>query len=267
MNNNSDGLSPSLRPLLGVGWNRALPAPFGFDRGIFGDGVNDYLHIPLNRLALPTSFAVEFWYNADATTTQKGLLLMNDDINALKTRVDLRFNANALFGIDNGNGSGQTFNVNANAYNTGRHYCLINFNSLLSQSFLVDIYVDNYPVSSGTASIPGAFATILDSISLLRGRAGYLSYGLDEFRIYSKTLTVAQKLLNYNDAVGNNPCETEFLMMWYKFQEFEMLDFSIAQDGSDIRLGIRDLSGRNRHAQAMNMDTNPASPNYVLKPF
>ena len=62
-------------------------------------------------------------------------------------------------------------------------------------------------------------------------------------------------------------CETENLMVWYKFEKFENLDFSSFQDNSDIRLGIRDLSGKNRHAFPVNMDINPASPTYVIKPF
>jgi hypothetical protein len=90
---------------------------------------------------------------------------------------------------------------------------------------------------------------------------------MDEFRIYKKLITSEQFNMDYNAGVCNNPFETESLLVWYKFEAFELLDFSDLQDGSDIRIGIRDHSGNNYHAQPFSMDTNPASPNYVLKAF
>jgi hypothetical protein len=34
-----------------------------------------------------------------------------------------------------------------------------------------------------------------------------------------------------------------------------------------MRLGVRDMSGKNNHAQQFFMDTNPTSATYVLKPI
>jgi len=89
----------------------------------------------------------------------------------------------------------------------------------------------------------------------------------DEFRMYKRCLTKAEAARHWNNGRGDNPSNTEDLVFWFRFQEFEMLDFSVTQDGSDLRLGIRDYSGNKNHAFPIGMDTNPNSPGYVLKPF
>lgn len=90
---------------------------------------------------------------------------------------------------------------------------------------------------------------------------------MDEFRFYDATLSEAQILSNYNSGIGANPCVTEFLKVWFQFEQFEMLDFSALQDGSDVQLGIKDMSNHHNHGMPINLDTNLMSPTYVLKPF
>ncbi len=73
---------------------------------------------------------------------------------------------------------------------------------------------------------------------------------------------------NYNSGIGNNPSRTEGLFLWFKFDQLETLDFSLAQDGSNMQLGIRDISGHDNHGLINGtMDTNPVSPTFVLQPI
>src|SRR5437868_14689319 len=66
-----NGLRPGLRAFKGVGWNRALPAPFGFTKGIAPDGVNDYLSIPsFAGKSFYTSGTIEFWLNRTSSASQ-----------------------------------------------------------------------------------------------------------------------------------------------------------------------------------------------------
>ncbi len=90
---------------------------------------------------------------------------------------------------------------------------------------------------------------------------------IDEMRFYNRKLSIDELVLNDNGGTGNNPSTTENLFAWYQVEKFETLDFSALQDNSDLRLGIRDMSGKNNHAQPFNLDTNVTSSTYVLKPF
>jgi hypothetical protein len=94
-----------------------------------------------------------------------------------------------------------------------------------------------------------------------------LAWKIDEFRFYNRTMTTAEINANYNLGVGENPQNVVGLGLWYKFDQFENLDFSSLQNNSDIRLAVRDLSNNFRHGQPLNCDTNIASANYVLKTF
>jgi hypothetical protein len=85
--------------------------------------------------------------------------------------------------------------------------------------------------------------------------------------MYSEALTDTDIVTNYNGGLGNNPVKTETLFVWYIFEKFEMVDFSKLQDGSDLRIGMRDQSGKNNHAQPINLDTNINSSTYVIKSF
>lgn len=93
------------------------------------------------------------------------------------------------------------------------------------------------------------------------------NYEYDEIRYYTKALRADEVALNYNAGIGANPCVTEYLLFWYQFESFENLDFSALQDGTDMRIGVRDMSNQNNHALPVGMDTNPASPTYSIKPF
>lgn len=258
MVNNSDGLTPTLRPQLGVGWNRALPAPFGFDNGIQGDGVNDNLSI-INLTTISYPISVEFWINYNSVTSSQYVPFFS--LGNLNTGTFLR----ALWTKSN-----SLLYVQVTGAEPG---LLLPITDVLNH-FVFNLYATSYEfykngVKTLSASVASSAPVNLNYFKILKSEnQGYYNNNLmDEFRIYKKALTQTEVSLNYNNGIGNNPCETEHLLAWYKFEQFENLDFSPLQDNSDIRLGIRDLSGKNNHAQPLNMDTNPASPNYVLKPF
>lgn len=117
------------------------------------------------------------------------------------------------------------------------------------------------------ATLSGALIENFEFFTTSGYTIGPANTGLDEFRLYNKIISHDQFLSNYNNGIGNNPFETEDLMVWYKFEQFENLDFSVLQDGSDIRLGLKDFSGKANHAQPFNMITDSTSDSYVLKPF
>lgn len=259
MVNNSDGLSPSLRPQLGVGFNRALPAPFGFDNGLHCDGINDYLLIPFIGLPLNDG-CIEFWIKSNAAGGLFSWVATDGSTYGLRAS-----NGTSMYLSRNGSAAGGNISLAS-----GLNHVVINWGSSGMK-----IIVNNFVYVSDI--VASTFYSWFVSKTFLRFSLGVEFFNatsfianalkIDEFRIYNRQLLNAEISLNYNSSFCNNPCNTENLITWYKFQEFENLDFSALQDNSDIRLGIRDLSGKNNHAQPINMDTNPSSPNYVLKPF
>lgn len=265
MTNNSDGLSPSLRPQLGIGWNRALPGAFGFDNGLKPDGVNDYLTIPgLVGTPFPQKFSIEYWCYINTSTIGTSRFLGIFGISPSFTNIfnttllDNRSNWNVgLYGFDNQSGVvGAVLNSKNHIVWTYDGITLRTYlNGALNQSYTV---TTNYPTVVGTARIGLGGSSY---------PTPYSNIFLDEFRVYNTNIPESAVIANYNNGAGANPSTTENLIVWYNFQEFENIDFSALQDNSDIRLGIRDHSRKNNHALPFNMDTNPASGTYVLKPF
>lgn len=267
MQANTNGLSPSLRPLLGVGWNRALPAPFGFDSGIFPDGVNDYLTIPrLIGQAVPNQITVEYWTkypnpinNTSAIVTIRAF----GGRRIMVSRADAPLNVLTTIGSS---GIGRSYTLPSGTRKDAVAY------SMDLPTGACSFFTPNNPVINFTESALTTIVGLTFEAFLFFGAqigdfvASNGNAAIDEFRVYKNLITDDQFKLNYNSGVGNNPFATESLIVWYKFEQFEMLDFSALQDGSDMRLGIRDLSGNNNHAQQFNMVTTPG-PGYVLNPF
>lgn len=261
MTNNSEGLSPTLRPQLGVGWNRALPAPFQFNNGIFPDGVNDYLQIPsLNGKTFQSimPLSIEFWGRGQPSGNKDLLQLIFTD----STYYTWWRNGNGKWYLPNPGGGPQPELGNYEPPDSRWQIAL----SLEEDWNTGNGYRNGLHVARANSQVLTA-EKIISSAVIFKGNHSYWNYHIDEFRIYKGGISADEVGLNWNDGVGNNPAKTEGLVAWYKFEEFENLDFSDLQDNSDIRLGIRDLSGNNNHAVPVNMDTDPNSPNYVLKPF
>ena len=263
-----NGLNPKIRGPKGVGSGRALPAPFGFDNGIHPDGVDDYMSVPgLVDVPFPDKATVEFWAYKDVLAHGYCVSIWDNITNyAINATFDgpsrlQRFDTDA----------GLAINYNWPTIEDGlkTHFVLVIDKSDLGGEGSITLYIDGSKFSTLT-SVSSQLPTIINRFELLR----YAPYSalnsnltIDEFRFYKTTLRADQVALNYNFRNGANPSETENLLTWYKFEKFETLDFSGLQDGSDIRLCIRDLSGKNNHAQPFNMDTDPVSPTYALKPF
>lgn len=257
------GSTPTVRGFKGVGFNRALPAPFNFDLCWKGDGTNDHFTIPYQvGKQIGSVFTIEFWMKYENTNPFSVFSLRND---AGNDKITIHFNNNNLYvgwqsvgqsGTAHGMTLGNTyhwvfnFNISTNKVDVYRNgIFLIQFSTSLAIWNISVFYVG---AGFGIGSI------LLDA---------YMNNKLDEFRIYNKALAQYQITAHYNTGIGANTSETEFLKYWYQFEKFETLDFSLAQDGSDMRTGIKDVSGNANHLLQVNQDTNPASGTYVLKTF
>ncbi|HVS93966.1 MAG TPA: hypothetical protein VHE59_18150 [Mucilaginibacter sp.] len=258
-----NGLNPKIRGPKGVGYGRALPAAFGFGNGIFPDGSNDYMTIPsLVGKALPDQFTVEIWTKYP------------DPVNDLAAIIEIETNNNFILIVR----SQQPLGLTANFANTSNYsVSLPSDTRKTSIAYGIDLlnnkaysYFPGSNIFSSSYDFSSSRGIPLNNFKFFQAEAFVTQQsnaGIDEFRLYNGLITNDQFVLNYNNGIGNNPFETENLLVWYKFEKFETLDFSSLQDGSDMRLGIRDLSGHNNHAQPFNMDTDPLSETYVLRPF
>lgn len=251
-----NGLNPKIRGPKGVGFGRALPAPFGFGNGIYS--TTGTLSIPsfMNGVFVQQPpFTIEFWSKCNAGHSSSlfwyWIAMERSAPPAIVNGLDI----NGGLGIHSSD----------NSYQGGSD---LDFDGTYQQ--LVWSFDD-----SGTCNTyyNGKFVDLRygqfnpyfpDTFHInFNSQAG----GMDEFRYYSKALRTDQVLLNYNNGNGANPCETEFLSCWLQFEKLEMLDFSIFQDGSDNKVGFRDISGKNNHGLPNSLDIDPSSPTYILKPF
>lgn len=264
MTNHSDGNSPTLRPQLGYGWNRALPAPFGFDNGLKPDGVNDYMRVPNSRLTgfdMPSTGYIVFWTKM-VTPTVLGFpfeIITGAGSFYMIVSSTGQIGNYLVYGI----GSSTTVYTPAAG---DKVMVIVEWTATQSKR---SIY---HPlgVAAGAVvpyTISGSQSVSSLNIAAVNASGGNYQHWLDCFQIYKGAFSSYIGQLLYNSGVGENPWCTEDLLAWYTFQEFENLDMSALQDGSDIQLGIRDHSGNARHLKPFNMDTNPASGSYVLQPF
>ncbi|MFI5163182.1 MAG: hypothetical protein ACHQHN_18025 [Sphingobacteriales bacterium] len=264
-----NGLNPKIRGPKGVGYGRALPAPFSFRNGIIPPGTSgsNLLITPLIGKTWPLEGCIELWANIIDQKAQREFEVSFND--GTKLRVTAYFSAEPFLEIT---GRGQTGAAAPNGtYVNGTKYHF---------AFMWDA-TNSY--AWGNALIPNTMLSGSSSVSPINSNVNLPITGaalcgqidgsdcsttkMDEVRIYNRKLSINELVLNDNGGNGNNPSTTENLFAWYQFEKFETLDFSLLQDDSDLRLGIRDFSGQNNHAQVFDMDTDPTSPTYVLKPF
>lgn len=263
-----NGLNPKIRGLKGVGFGRPLLGAFGFENGVSLDGVDDFIEVIhyYGVTSFPVNMTVEYWVKPKVDSPVENTLLtchVGDGGGSITK----------MLGLYNPAGNMQ---VCRNVTNIGGDYIADPFTYLANVKYHICIVIegDNYRFYRNGALVGSstmghnAVAGAIGQFSLFRYNVGIFNRAVyDEVRFYNVALTVPQIANNYNGGAGANPCITEFLMLWYKFEQFEVLDFSALQDGSDMRTGVRDLSGKNAHGLPQNMDTNPASPTYVLKHF
>lgn len=264
------GLNPTLRGLKGIGFGRALPAPFGFDSCLKGDGVNDNMNMPgWVGQAWPTNSTIEFWTKLDATpsNSETAMLRMTGadgginlvEFSAHTTTPTLRLRNVASGGGSLTTGSGLTL---GNTY----YVAIRNTNGAF------DICINGIGGASsvrttGSSAVLFKAGVIVTELTLLKPSFGqFYPHKFDEFRFYNRAISDSEVVANYNSGIGENPQDVVGLVTWYKFTQFETLDFSAAQDNSDLRLGIRDSSGGYYHGQPVNMVTTPGA-GYVLQTF
>ncbi len=120
---------------------------------------------------------------------------------------------------------------------------------------------NNYQHSKGL-NIASTAAPLVD-----RGVMEYLKLkvynygGREEFYYPFNQITIWDRVLSkdelrhlYNNKSLNEPLVNQGLVCYLKFDKrSEILDFSKNQDGSDMRVGVRDYSGNNYHGENMNL--------------
>ena len=263
-----------------MGYGRALPSAFGFGNGIQPPGINGangpgYLTIlPLIGTPIPPKWTIEFWILPQAQMpTFEGWIQYNDGYptgSGAEIRLQGQPPGNSWFQFL-GNTMGISFDINIPSQpiiGVKNHIvftidtvsllmtCVINGNIVEKTNTVITLNTNPY---LGVYQLFNLFGLTVQGV--------YASILTDEYRMYSEALTDIDIVTNYNDGIGNNPVKTETLFVWYIFERFETIDFSKLQDGSDMHIGMRDQSGKNNHAQSVNLDININSPTYVIKPF
>lgn len=256
-----NGLNPKLRGSKGRGFNRALPAPFGFDKGLKPNGTSMYFTVPgFVGKYINTPIAFELWTKISSTYNYSwAAMKFNYSSYNMRFAVDARGGA-AVQGVL---GQGTEF-IN------GLNHVVAWFDPISGDiGSISNANASGYKVRLNNESVlqfsqyPVSLLHVNTDVSTTETNP----FPMDEFRIYNRILSFSEVTTNYNNGFGANPCTTENLLVWYKFEKFEMLDFSPLQDGSEFQLGMRDHSGNNNHGLPINMDTNPSSPTYVLQLF
>ena len=73
------------------------------------------------------------------------------------------------------------------------------------------------------------------------------------FFLFNRKLSNAEMAFLYNNGLGSYFQLTTGLEIYLIMNMAEIIDFSLTQDGSDMRVGCRDVSGFNRHGKIMNL--------------
>lgn len=134
-------------------------------------------------------------------------------------------------------------------------------NTYLASSFSIN-YTNATAINSWTNETTSKYLPygIVTSLYFNKSVLDYISKGFPiyEYRLYSRTTALNEIVYESNNGIFNEPLSTLGLECWYKFDAAELLDFSDALDGSDMRVGIRDFSGNSRHLEFIGL---PAGTN------
>jgi len=280
-----NGLNPKIKGSKGIGFNRALPSVFGFGNGIQPNtrdeagNVSPFGYITFPTLVgqpVPTMWSIEFWIDLQAyPTTFEGVMEFVDNLNYNTSNTESRLQAqpsgNAFFQLIFNSGGFETGLVTS-AVVTGQknHFVFTIDTSKVGGISTVTVNGSLSTRQNGSVSI---YNFPYNGLFELFNLFAFTKYGLvttltfDEFRMYNEILSDIEIQANYNNGIGNNPSKTENLLTWLKFEKFENLDFSQLQDDSNIKIGIRDYSGKNNHGQSIGLITDPTSTSYCLKLF
>jgi len=265
-----NGLNPKIRGPKGVGFGRALPAPFGFDNGVnFNGQSNPHFAIPhLVGQNVLSALAIEYWFNyRGAESYLDGVFSISGSTGGESW---LCQQSGSMYFVTISGGGNYAGEINASMFRPSKNHIVFNIDNVKGATVSLN-YSDpsglrEIPYMIGPGYLPTGVITFFNFFGVpSQGAPGSQFY--DEFRLYKSVLPTDQIIQNYNNGVGNNPSITENLLAWFIFEKFEMLDFSADQDGSNMQMGIRDMSGNNNHALPVNIITDPSNASYALKPF
>lgn len=71
--------------------------------------------------------------------------------------------------------------------------------------------------------------------------------------LYDRELSTSELKYIWNNGLLNEPLVLSGCICYFKLNKAEIIDFSITQDGSDMRIGVRDFSGSNNHGEIKNL--------------
>lgn len=99
------------------------------------------------------------------------------------------------------------------------------------------------------------FPSILSYFQLLMNLSGGFQGRSSTFLAFNRILSSAE--INYLNSI-NEPSSNQGLISQVQMSNAEILDFSALQNGSDMRVGCRDISGANAHGEFIGL---PAGTN------
>lgn len=236
---------------------RIIKQPYNFGKWFSNKmGLNNYIKI--SNLNLSANCNILQWSYAPTTTTSgyqyPFFNLRNGSDNISNSLIC--YTPNFYYGV--------SLNNTPSNGNINRIVSIIQatqaFNSYILRTDLSTMIKSNYQSSSkiSTANnIPS-----INEISICANRAStgtsVNNFAPPEqkqniFAIFNRELSTSEFLFAFS-----NNCGSEFLSLvgceiFLKCDFAEILDFSALQDGSDLRVGVRDYSGFNRHGEIMNL--------------
>ena len=225
--------------LLGAG-GMVLRQPFNFQNGFY-QGVNAtiVLKVTLKTPLDPNYYAVDLWNGlkdiSSGTATKIVSWPFSNPINSIGRTTGL-----AGYFVYEGFASYRQDAIGGNSHRT------------LSRSVSNVITISNKQINTWAQAI--GITPISDfKIGLIQGRqsVGWL-------RVFNRPLTTEESIYIYANGLGAIPMTRQGLVLEIEFNRAEILDFSSLQDGSDMRVGCRDISGLIQHAEFINL---PAGTN------
>lgn len=276
MHNSTEGLNPTLRAALGVGWNRALPGAFQFVNGATFDGVNDFVQLNFTAGTFPTKLTLEFWAYKGNSTNMDYFMVRSSTAggsNSFYLRSGGANTNDSLIGFKN-NVEGESLvmaNVKTMPSGTGdgRRHIVVTVEYDGASTLVVKTYVNGGTLSGvGLQATGASITTFVPQANIDQFRFGSFGGGAafsgDELRIYNGyILTPAEINAHYNAGKGGQPTRTENLYTWLQFEVAELGDtlFGVGLapawwgTGSTV-YGIRDMSNNARHWRSQNTTQN-----------
>lgn len=235
---------------------------FQFGRGFMKGAVNAHMRIPntANIISVSTPFTILMWLGTAAASA--GYIRIVNAAGASRWNLLTDSSTNNIEVMDGGTFLHQA--QVAGTVGTGiRNLMGVKYTGSGTSgnlTFIVNTSRFGHNINFGTSPLTSLF------FNHGQRSTGPL-YGVvsDEMLVYNRMLSEAEITYIFNSRAGNEPSTQEGLKVWLRNDAAEILDFSIAQDGSDLRPGMRDLSGNFNHADFINIPagTNQEKVDYV----